>query len=387
MARTHAETSITLDARFRSAVLDQSRVTGLTHTFYRYPARFSPSFARACIERFSRPGDTVLDPYMGGGTTVVEAMVHGRRAIGSDLNELAVFVTRVKATPLSGRERRAVICWCDEVIPEINCRMQSPVQSRTPRNMHLDQVRWLKKLLALIQQSIDEQLPTAKSKRFARCALLNTGQWALNGRRQVPSVSEFRERLALVIHEMLAGLVSLNEAMPDAVHKPILVHADVESLESKLTRVDAPRADLVVTSPPYPGVHILYHRWQVDGRKETDAPYWISGTNDGQGCSFYNFADRRRNAEDRYYEKAERAFRSVRSAMRKGAVLAQLVAFTEPTRQLPRYIRMLERSGFAETREPGTHRIWRPVPGRSWHASSKGRLNTSREVMLLHEAV
>jgi hypothetical protein len=45
------------------------------------------------------------------------------------------------------------------------------------------------------------------------------------------------------------------------------------------------KAKLIVTSPPYPGVHVLYHRWHVDGRRETPAPYWIAGCNDGQRCA------------------------------------------------------------------------------------------------------
>ena len=73
-------------ALLRRAALDKQPVSGLTHRFYRYPARFSPIFARACIEAFSKPGDLVLDPYMGGGTTVVEAMALGRQAVGSDIN-------------------------------------------------------------------------------------------------------------------------------------------------------------------------------------------------------------------------------------------------------------------------------------------------------------
>ena len=44
-----------------------SPVAGRTHSFYRYPARFSPEFARKAIEAFTQPGDTVLDPFMGGG--------------------------------------------------------------------------------------------------------------------------------------------------------------------------------------------------------------------------------------------------------------------------------------------------------------------------------
>lgn len=71
------------DARisgFLAAVHSQEPVTGLTHNFYRYPARFSPQFARAAIEVFSEPGDVVLDPFMGSGTTLVEASALGRLA-------------------------------------------------------------------------------------------------------------------------------------------------------------------------------------------------------------------------------------------------------------------------------------------------------------------
>ncbi len=49
-------------------------MVGLTHGFYRYPARFSPQFARSAIEAFTEPLDTVLDPFMGGGTSAVEAL-------------------------------------------------------------------------------------------------------------------------------------------------------------------------------------------------------------------------------------------------------------------------------------------------------------------------
>ncbi len=50
---------------------------------------------------------------------------------------------------------------------------------------------------------------------------------------------------------------------------------------------------LILTSPPYPGVHVLYHRWQVDGRKETPAPFWIANKLDGAGLSHYTMGDRK----------------------------------------------------------------------------------------------
>ena len=61
--------------RLVEAACDASPIAGLTHNFYRYPARFSPKLVRAAIEAFTEPGDLVLDPFVGGGTTLVEAMV------------------------------------------------------------------------------------------------------------------------------------------------------------------------------------------------------------------------------------------------------------------------------------------------------------------------
>lgn len=51
---------------FVEAVHTREPVAGLSHGFYRYPARFSPLFARAAIETFTKPGDMIFDPFMGG---------------------------------------------------------------------------------------------------------------------------------------------------------------------------------------------------------------------------------------------------------------------------------------------------------------------------------
>ena len=56
---------------------DLEPVRGLTHGFYKYPARFSPAFVRAVINTFTQPGDLVLDNHVGGGTTLVEALAFG----------------------------------------------------------------------------------------------------------------------------------------------------------------------------------------------------------------------------------------------------------------------------------------------------------------------
>jgi DNA modification methylase len=79
-----------------AAIAAKDPISGHTHNFYRYPARFSPLFVREMIRHFSQPCDVILDPFMGGGTVIVEALSLGRRAIGVDLNSLAHFVSKVK---------------------------------------------------------------------------------------------------------------------------------------------------------------------------------------------------------------------------------------------------------------------------------------------------
>jgi len=83
---------------------DAEPVRGLTHGFYKYPARFSPAFVRAAIQTFTKPGDLCLDPHVGGGTTLVEALAAARDAIGVDISALAGFVTTVKSTVFSEAE-------------------------------------------------------------------------------------------------------------------------------------------------------------------------------------------------------------------------------------------------------------------------------------------
>src|SRR5579863_4167637 len=100
------------------AARDTQPISGWTHNFYRYPARFSPRFAAAAIQCLSTPSDLILDPYMGGGTAVVEAVVAGRPVVGNDLNSLAAFVTRVKITTLASREIAALDEWARDAVPE-----------------------------------------------------------------------------------------------------------------------------------------------------------------------------------------------------------------------------------------------------------------------------
>ncbi len=62
----------------------------------KYRGNWSPYIPRNVILRYSQEGDTVLDQFVGGGTTAVEAKLTGRNFIGVDINAKAVEITKSK---------------------------------------------------------------------------------------------------------------------------------------------------------------------------------------------------------------------------------------------------------------------------------------------------
>lgn len=71
------------------------------HALHPFPARFVPQIPRKAIEDYTKPGDTVLDPFCGCGTTLLEAILLNREAIGVDNNAVAELVSKAKTLQYS----------------------------------------------------------------------------------------------------------------------------------------------------------------------------------------------------------------------------------------------------------------------------------------------
>ncbi len=78
----------------------------------KYRGNFAPQIARNIIEMYSRKGDSILDPMVGAGTTLIEAKLLARNALGLDINHEAIELTKVslkfKHHPPS--KQRARVC-------------------------------------------------------------------------------------------------------------------------------------------------------------------------------------------------------------------------------------------------------------------------------------
>jgi len=70
-----------------------------------YRGNWSPQVPRNLILQYSKRGETVLDPFVGGGTTLIECFLEGRNAIGVDINPIAVRMTKQKIAELKNASK------------------------------------------------------------------------------------------------------------------------------------------------------------------------------------------------------------------------------------------------------------------------------------------
>lgn len=389
-------------AGMREASLSQkpvsqgSRRTSSPHEFYRYPARFSPEFAQSAIQSFSSLGDMVLDPFVGGGTTLVEAMRSGRRGVGADLNELATFVAAVKTTVLTEVDFVLLRRWSNALPGLLGLRGPAPSLDEWRLQGYLKDLdtaeAWrLRSMVARALMSLDS-LGREEARNFARCIILRTAQWALDMRSELPTVQQFRVAMTTHAEAMLeAGRRFADELGDDYLRPTILTQASPGLADRP--EVAGIRPALVLTSPPYPGVYVIYHRWKLRGRREIPAPYWIADRNDGLGMASYTMSARADKSLDRYFHSIVAAFKDVRRLMPKSSYVVQMVGFNNVAQQFDRYLDAMAEAGFVEILLPelataDDDRLWRFVPGRRWWTTSTSMQavapHTSREVVLIH---
>jgi DNA modification methylase len=77
----------------------------LTHDYHSYFAAFPPEIVSRLLKKYSKKGDVFLDPFMGGGSSVVEGFTNKRKTIGSDISNFSKFLSKSKCTPIKINEK------------------------------------------------------------------------------------------------------------------------------------------------------------------------------------------------------------------------------------------------------------------------------------------
>jgi len=376
-------------SRIIESLRSHKLVDGLTHNFYSYPARFSPELVKEIIKNFSSSGDWIFDPFMGGGTSIVEALTMGRHAIGVDINSLAWFVAISKTTPISSTDIAQLREWVSNL---------SATQAEGYPSLEIDELkqhfpkRFLHSLDAFLE-SID-CLKSQNAKRLARLAMLKVYQNSLSDRNGYPSSKELKQKLDTELEKIIVGLEKFLNACQDSgftkqeilSSRKLLNRSSIGIENDNKIKELVKKPRLVFTSPPYPGVHVLYNKWQIASRKETFLPYYISGMNDSQSEAYYTLGGRSKAGVVKYFDLITESFLSISKVIHPKALVAQLVGFSDSTIQLPSYLKAMNEAGYKEIfplSENGK-RLWRDVPNRKWYTNIGDRWDSSREVLLFH---
>lgn len=238
---------IPISPEWAFAQAKRSDTTYITHGFHRYPAKFIPQLARRLIDEHSAPGDMVLDPFCGCGTTLVEAMVTDRPSFGVDINPIAVQISKAKIQHLEPEE-------VDEFQNHLEDRVKT-ITAEPPDNPRIaywfkdEQMLDLAKLLVAIQD-----LPHVDLRMFFLCAfsniLKNCSIWHQKSNKPT---RDFKKKPADVMRTFARQVRMMKKG--NAAFRKAMQGRDASAIawcgDSRKLPLGNESVDLMITSPPY----------------------------------------------------------------------------------------------------------------------------------------
>ena len=221
------------------------RDRGATRAIYSYPAKFQAHLPAELIRLFTVPGDLVVDPFSGGGTTGLEALLGGRRFVGVDINPFGCLLARVKTTPIRSYDAASIL---DQVV---RSRERRPILDADDELLLGPAIS---EEIAMLVAGIDAA-PPGPPADLLRVALVHTLKIA--GRRDFDAASilpAFRRRAGQIARAA--------DALPREGPTPSFRLGSAHDLPE----VEDGSARLVVTSPPYKDLDVEYGLLQIQRR-------------------------------------------------------------------------------------------------------------------------
>lgn len=265
-------------ARALEVRADETSTMAHVHGFHSYPARLHPETAARLIEGLSDPKQVVFDPFCGSGSVLVEARRLGRKALGTDLNPLAIELAWLKSRAFDENERHALVEASGEVMAHATARKKKkagPTKPYGSEDRRMFDVHVLLELDGLA--SGIAALPAGDIQRALRL-VLSAVLGKVSKREGDTSEREVSQRLAggFTIRFFGKKTDELVKRMADyrALVPPDAPLVELAVGDARNTGIAARRVHLVVSSPPYPGVydyyaqHVMRLRWLgLDARR------------------------------------------------------------------------------------------------------------------------
>ena len=225
------------------------------HTICSYMAMFPPSLPYYFINKYSKIGDTILDPFSGRGTTILEACLLNRLGIGNDLNPLAFLLTKAKSNvPLKSSVFRRIHFLekkFGKTINKIDVSKEEPNIRMIFNDYTLKQLVFLKNNLKINQSNVDAFIAAlvvgiihGGSEGYLSLKMPNTFSMAPNYVKNYIN----QHRLTKPKRDTFS---LLKKKLERCYQRPLQRGKVYRQDAKKITRVKDSSIDLVMTSPPY----------------------------------------------------------------------------------------------------------------------------------------
>ena len=230
------------------------------HGFHSYPARMHPDTAQRLIARLSPPGQTVLDPFCGSGTVLVEARRLGRRGLGFDVNPLSRELSWLKTLGPDDAWLGALTEEATRVAAHADERRRAKAGA-TQRYGDVDRAQFAAHVLLELDGLRDgihkTERPELRRALFLVLSALLTKVSQKSGDSSAHATEKrvapgFPSRFFLKkTSELCRQLAAYRDCLPVAAPPAACTLGDAR----KLPGLAAGSVTLVVSSPPYPGVY------------------------------------------------------------------------------------------------------------------------------------
>ena len=100
-------------------LINQSNINDYTHNYFKYPCKFIPEIPRWAIKKYATEGTIIFDPFSGSGTTLLESIINGYDSYGTEIDDVAKLLIKVKTTKLTTSEVEEMSMIVDNIIDRI----------------------------------------------------------------------------------------------------------------------------------------------------------------------------------------------------------------------------------------------------------------------------
>lgn len=264
-----------------------------THGWHPFPAKFPPQLPEFLIKRLARANEVVLDPMFGSGTTIVEALRLGRRAIGCDIDPLARLILQAKLSPIDPlaamRIGKSIVNAASRLFLEERGRLQKDLDGRFNTKTRAFVDYWFQQqqqlelvaLLSCISSESPEEMRTFFNMVLSSTIIAKSGGLSLArdlahtrphrvlSKQPKSAFDEFDRRLRSTLSSCAAP--TRGSA------------AEIRAASADATGLPCSSVDLIVTSPPYANNAIDYMRahkfslvwlgWKIEELSQIRARY------------------------------------------------------------------------------------------------------------------